>query len=109
MSEFLPETPIRVLVAAKLPHQDGALTYRAGGRMCVGQLVSVPLGKRQVVGMVLGAEEQDIGKMRLKTAEAYAESYCCPRLCYPLSTGWRRGIWKPLGAFSKWQCRCRRH
>ena len=32
MSEFLPEMPIRVLVAAKLPHKDGALTYRAGGR-----------------------------------------------------------------------------
>ena len=84
MSEFLPEMPIRVLVAAKLPHQDGALTYRAGGAMRAGELVSVPLGKRQVVGMVLGADEKDIGKkMRLKTAEAYAESYTLPPSMLP--------------------------
>ena len=89
MSEFLPEMPIRVLVAAKLPHQDGALTYRVGGRaggaMRAGELVAVPLGKRQVVGMVLGAEEKDTGKMRLKTAEAYTPNPIpCRRLCSPL-------------------------
>ena len=83
MSEFLPEMPIRVLVAAKLPHQDGALTYRAGGAMRVGQLVAVPLGKRQVAGMVLGGEQKDTGKMRLKTAEAYAEPYILPPSMLP--------------------------
>ena len=83
MSEFLPEMPIRVLVAAKLPHQDGALTYRAGGAMRVGQLVAVPLGKRQVAGMVLGGEQKDTGKMRIKTAEAYAEPYILPPSMLP--------------------------
>ena len=84
MSEFLPEMPIRVLVAAKLPHKDGALTYRAGEAMRGGGVGCCAACKRQVVGMVLGAEEKDIGKkMRLKTAEAYAESYTLPPSMLP--------------------------
>ena len=51
------ETLIRVMLATPLPHADGALTYRMDEQAALlaepGQLVSAPLGKRQVTGMVI--------------------------------------------------------
>ena len=61
MTVPLPETAdtlIRVMLATTLPYEDGALTYRIDKQELSlaepGQLVSVPLGKRQVTGMVIG-------------------------------------------------------
>ncbi len=60
MPQSPPETAdplIRVMLATALPYADGALTYRLGqadaGWAQPGQLVSAPLGKRQVTGMVI--------------------------------------------------------
>ena len=70
------DTPIKVVPATALPHIDGALSYRANAPVRVGQLVSTPLGKREVVGMVIGAaNDTDINGMTLKTVTPYDADY----------------------------------
>lgn len=70
------DTPIKVVPATALPHVRGALSYRCDSPVRIGQLVSTPLGKRHIVGMVIGiATDQDITAMTLKTVMPLDSDY----------------------------------
>ena len=77
MDTYIPkDTPIKVVPATALPHVDGALTYRCDVALHIGQLVSTPLGKRDVVGLVTGhATDENISGMTLKTVTPYDAQY----------------------------------
>ena len=73
--EIIPEkTPIRVVPATALPHLDGALSYRCETPLHIGQLVATPLGKRQVVGLVIGRADASAA-MTLKTVTPFHADY----------------------------------
>lgn len=81
MTAPLPETAetiVRVTLATSLPFVDGALTYRMDATQAAmaepGQLVSAPLGKRQVTGMIIETNpdiDPDDKAITLKTAIPY--------------------------------------
>ncbi len=77
MDAYIPkDTPIKVVPATALPHVDGALSYRCDVALHIGQLVSTPLGKRNVVGLVIGrATDDNISGMTLKTVTPYDADY----------------------------------
>jgi primosomal protein N' (replication factor Y) len=85
MTAPLPETAetiVRVTLTTSLPFVDGALTYRMDVSQAAmaepGQLVSAPLGKRQVNGMIIETNpdiDPDDKAITLKTAIPYDPAF----------------------------------
>ena len=57
---------LKIRLATPLPFSGGVLDYASPVDLPRGQMVTVPLGKRQVPGLVLGDGDQDIPEHKLK-------------------------------------------
>lgn len=57
---------LKIRLATPLPFSGGVLDYASPVDLPRGQMVTVPLGKRQVPGLVLGEGDQDIPEHKLK-------------------------------------------
>jgi primosomal protein N' (replication factor Y) len=57
---------IAVMVATALPFGDGVLDYRTDTVLPTGQIVIVPLGQRDVAGVVVGAARGDVVSSKIK-------------------------------------------
>ncbi len=64
---------VKVRLATPLPFAGGCLDYLAPSALSTGQMVIVPLGKRQIAGVVLGPGDQEVARKKLKPLIAISD------------------------------------
>lgn len=64
---------VAVMPATALPFGDGILDYHADIEVTLGQIVMVPLGSRQLPGVVMGAGQGQIDIKKIKSISSYAD------------------------------------